>query len=133
GAWASAGAGLDPLAEAEGPFLYGCALHNMALSKLSAGGGADPAAARRGMELERDIASWEMSTVPAFWARNLDQLELASTRFEDLRAFREQGDEASMCGIMAHLALVEAMRGTIDRARALADAAVELAVQTGQD
>ena len=120
-ALAHAEAALDLLDEAEDPFLYAFALHNMALWKLYAGGGADHESVRRGMELQRDMASWEMSTVPAFWARNLDQLELASTRFEDLRAFREQGDEASMCGIMAHLALVEAMRGTIDRARALAD------------
>ena len=47
------------------------------------------------MQLQRKVAAWELSTVPAFWARNFDDFETATRRFEDiLRAMREQGDEA---------------------------------------
>jgi AAA ATPase domain len=133
-AYHHAEAALTMLDEDEEPFLYGFALHNMALWKFYAGFGADHDAVRRGMDLQRDMASWEMSTVPAFWVRNLDDFATARTRFEDLlRAFREHGDEASTCGITAQLAIVEAMTGHIDRARTLAAEAVDLAEQTGQE
>ena len=77
--------------------LYCFALHNLALFKLYSGRGADHAAIEKGMRLQRDVAAWEMSTVPAFWARNFDDFGTARQRFEDiLRAFREQGDEATV-------------------------------------
>ncbi len=99
--------------------LYCFALHNLALFKLYAGHGADHAAIEKGMALQRDVAAWEMSTVPAFWARNFDDFDTARKRFEDiLRAFREQGDEATVSGVLTHLARLEVMTGRMDRARA---------------
>ena len=86
------------------------------------------------MLLQRDLAAWEMSTVPAFWARNFDDFDTARQRFEDiLRAFREQGDEATASGVLTHLARVEIMIGHMDRARALVAEALDLAEQTEQE
>jgi DNA-binding CsgD family transcriptional regulator len=127
-------AALALLDERDDPQLYSFALHNVALFKLYAGRGADHAAIERGMRLQRQAAAWEASTVPAFWARNLDDLGTARSRFEDLlRAFREQGDEATVSGLLTHLARLEAMTGHIGRARALAEEALDVAGQTEQD
>ena len=72
------------------------------------------------MRLQHDAAAWEMSTVPAFWARNLDDFDTARERFERiLRAYREHGDEATTSGVLTHLARVEAMTGRMARAREL--------------
>ncbi len=126
-------AALALLDERDDPQLYSFALHNVALFKLYAGKGADHAAIEKGMRLQREAAAWEMSSVPAFWARNLDDFDTARQRFEDLlRACREQGDEATISGTLTHLARLEAMTGHIDRARALADEALDLAGQTEQ-
>ena len=106
---------LDPDAD---PLLYSFALLNLALFRLYAGHGADHAAIERGMALQREAAVWEVSTVPAFWARNFDDFGIARRRFTDhLRAFAERGDEASSCGVLAHLAIIEAMTGQMDRAQ----------------
>jgi DNA-binding CsgD family transcriptional regulator len=118
----------------EDPLLYSFSLHNMAMWKLYAGGGADHEAIQRGVELQQEAASWEVSTVPAYWARCFDEFETARTLFEDLlRVFREQGDEASSSGVIAQIALIDAMTGQMERARALASEALDLAEQTGQE
>src|SRR5215831_402902 len=127
-------AALALLDEHEDPILYCFALHNLALFKLLSGRGADHAAIEKGMALQRDLAAWEMSTVPAFWARNFDDFGTARQRFADiLRAFREQGDEATASGVLTHLARVEIMTGHMDRARALTEEALDLAEQTEQE
>jgi DNA-binding CsgD family transcriptional regulator/tetratricopeptide (TPR) repeat protein len=127
-------AALALLDERADPQLYSFALHNVALFKLYAGRGADHAAIEKGMRLQREAASWEMSSVPAFWARNLDDFATARRRFEDLlRACREQGDEATISGTLTHLARLEAMTGHPDRGRALAEEALDLAGQTEQE
>ncbi len=127
-------AALALLDEDEDPILYCCALHNLALFKLYAGHGADHAAIEKGMALQRDLAAWEMSMVPAFWARNFDDFDTARQRFEDiLRAFREQGDEATASGVLTHLARLEVMTGRMDRARVLVAEALDLAEQTEQE
>lgn len=127
-------AALALLDEREDPNLYCFALHNLALFKLYSGRGADHAAIEKGMRLQRDLAGWEMSTVPAFWARNFDDFSTARQRFEDiLRVFRERGDEATVSGVLTHLARVEAMTGRMERARALVAEAVTLAEQTEQE
>jgi DNA-binding CsgD family transcriptional regulator len=118
----------------EDPLVYSFALHNMAMWKLYAGAGADHEAIRRGVELQQEAASWEVSTVPAYWARCFDDFDSARTLFEDLlRVFREQGDEASSCGVMAQVALIDAMTGHMAGALALASEALDLAEQTGQE
>jgi DNA-binding CsgD family transcriptional regulator len=127
-------AALALLDEHEDPILYCFALHNLALFKLYSGRGADHAAIEKGMLLQRDLAAWEMSTVPAFWARNFDDFGTARRRFEDiLRAFREQGDEATVSGVLTHLARLELMTGHMDRAKALVAEALDLAEQTEQE
>jgi DNA-binding CsgD family transcriptional regulator len=127
-------AALALLDEQSDPILYCFALHNLALFKLYSGRGADHAAIEKGMALQRDLAAWEMSTVPAFWARNFDDFGTARQRFEDiLRAFREQGDEATASGVLTHLARLEVMTGRMDRARLLVTEALDLAEQTEQE
>jgi DNA-binding CsgD family transcriptional regulator len=127
-------AALALLDEHSDPILYCFALHNLALFKLLSGRGADHAAIEKGMALQRDLAAWEMSTVPAFWARNFDDFDTARERFEDLlRAFREQGDEATAAGVLTHLARVEIMTGRMDRAAGLVAEAHDLAEQTEQE
>jgi DNA-binding CsgD family transcriptional regulator len=127
-------AALALLDEHADPQLYSFALHSVALFKLYSGRGADHAAIEQGMRLQRQAPAWEVSTVPAFWARNLDDFGTARGRFEDLlRASREQGDEATVSALLTHLARLEAMTGHIDRARALAEEALDLAGQTEQD
>ena len=116
------------------PALYGFALHNLALFKLYTGRGADHAAIEEGTRLGQDAAVWEMSTVPAFWARNFDDFDTARQRFEDIiGVFREYGDEASVSAALTHLAVIEAMTGHMDRAGELAAEALDLAEQTEQE
>jgi DNA-binding CsgD family transcriptional regulator len=127
-------AALALLDEDDDPQLYSFALHNLALFRLYAGRGADHEAVERGMRLQREMAAWEMSSVPAFWARNFDDFDTARHRFEDLlRVMREQGDEATIAGVLTHLARLEAMTGRMARARAFADEALDLAAQTEQE
>ena len=115
------------------PLLYSFALHNVARWKLYARGEADHAAVEHGMRLQEEAAGWEVSAVPAYWARDFDDFDTARSRFEDLlRVFRERGDEARGCAALAHLAVIEAMTGRIERAEALAAEARELAEQTEQ-
>jgi ATP/maltotriose-dependent transcriptional regulator MalT len=105
----------------------------MAMWRLYAWGVADHAAIERGADLQRGAAAWEMSTVPAVWARLFDEFETARRRNEELlSAFREAGDIASTAGTLAHLAAIESVTGHAAAARALADDAFELALQTEQ-
>ena len=86
------------------------------------------------MQLQREAKAWEVSAVPAYWARDFDDFETAKGRFEDLlRTLRERGDDAHGCAVLAHLAVIEAMTGGAERARQLAAEARELAEQTEQD
>jgi DNA-binding CsgD family transcriptional regulator len=127
-------AALALLNEDEDPLLYCFVLHNLALFKLYSGRGADHAAVEKGMALQREVPAWEVSTVPAFWARNFDDFGTARQRFEDiLRAFREQGDEATASGVLTHLAKIEMMTGHMDRAQELVAEALDLAEQTEQE
>jgi DNA-binding CsgD family transcriptional regulator len=127
-------AALALLDEHADPLLYSFSLHNRAMWRLYAGRGADHDDIERGMRLQQAAATWEVSTVPAYWARNFDDFPLARQRFEDLlRVFSEQGDEASSCGVLAQLAMIEAMTGRMERARSLAAEALDLAGQTEQE
>jgi DNA-binding NarL/FixJ family response regulator len=127
-------AALALLDEQADPLLYSFALHNVARQKLYAGAGADHEAIERGIRLQRAAASWEISAVPAYWARDFDQFDTAKERFEELlRAFEEQGDEARRPAVLAHLAVIEAMTGRLDRARMLAAESRDLAEQTEQE
>src|SRR5439155_11931027 len=127
-------AALALLDEEADPLLYSFALHNVARWKLYAGRGADHEAIARGIRLQRTAAAWEVSAVPAYWARDFDDFRTARQRFEQLlRAFAEQGDEARSCVALAHLAVIEAMTGHLDRARLLAAESRDLAEQTEQE
>ena len=127
-------AALALLDEQSDPLLYSFALHNVARWKLYAGRGADHEAIERGTRLQRHAAAWEVSAVPAYWARDFDDFETARRRFgELLRAFEEQGDEARRCVALAHLAVIEAMTGHLPRANELASESRDLAEQTEQE
>ncbi len=127
-------AALQLIDEQADPLLYSFALHNVARWKLYAGEGADHEAIKRGIRLQREAAAWEMSAVPAYWARDFDDFETAKKRFEQLLlAFQEQGDEARRCVALAHLAVIEAMTGHLDRAGLLAAESRDLAEQTEQE
>jgi DNA-binding CsgD family transcriptional regulator len=127
-------AALALLDERMDPLLYSFALHNVARWKLYAGRGADHEAIERGIRLQHAAASWEISAVPAYWARDFDQFDTARTRFEELlQAFADQGDEARRCAALAHLAVIEAMTGRLERAQALAADSRDLAEQTEQE
>jgi DNA-binding NarL/FixJ family response regulator len=120
--------------EEQDPLLYSFALHNMARMKLYAGRGADHEAVERGMQLQHETAAWEVSAVPAYWARDFDDFATARSRFHELlRVFRERGDEARSCAALAHLAVIEAMTGRMDRAAELAAESRVLAEQTEQE
>ncbi len=118
----------------EDPLLYSFALHNSARYKLFAGLGADHDAVDRGIRLQREGAAWEVSMLPAYWALYFDEFDTARTRFEELvRVLRDRGDEARCSALLAHLAVLEALTGHMDRARALAGEALDLATQTEQE
>ena len=127
-------AALALMSEQDDPALYSFILHNVARLKLYAGYGADHGAIEKGMRLQREAEAWEVSTVPAFWARDFDDFRTAISRFEDLvRICRERGDEASTSGMLAHMAVIESLTGNLERARELAAEALELAHQTEQE
>jgi DNA-binding CsgD family transcriptional regulator len=127
-------AALALLDEHADPVRYSHALHVAAMFKLHAGLGADHEAIEKGIRLQREAAGWDLSPVPALWARYFDDFATARIRLEDfLRRFREQGEEAQVTGALSHLAGIEAATGHMDLARQLADEAVELAEETEQD
>jgi DNA-binding CsgD family transcriptional regulator len=127
-------AALALLDEHEDPQLYSYVLLILAMFKLHAGQGADHAAIEKGMRLQREAVGWDVSPVPAFWARNFDDFDAARTRLEGLiTVIREQGEDAQLAGALTHLAIVEALTGHMHRARALAEEALDLAGQTEQE
>ena len=126
-------AALALLNEHDDPELYSFTLHMATLFRLYAGHGADHAAIEKGMRMQRAATGWDVSPVPAFWARNFDDFDTARERFESVIAvLREQGDQAQECAALANLAAVECMTGHMDRARAVAAEALDLAGQTEQ-
>jgi len=120
--------------ERDDPRLYSFALHNLARAKFYAGQGADHEAMEKGMQLQHAAAGWEISSAPAYWARDFDDFATAIRRFEEiLRVFREHGDEASCSGVLAQLASIHALTGNFEAARKCASEALELAYQTEQE
>jgi DNA-binding CsgD family transcriptional regulator len=120
--------------EKEDPVLYSFILHNVARLKYYSGRGADHEAIERGMRLQRDAAAWELSVVPAYWARDFDDFDTAISRFEELiRISRERGDEASSSGLLANLSVIHSWTGHLQQARDMATQALELAHQTEQE
>jgi DNA-binding NarL/FixJ family response regulator/predicted negative regulator of RcsB-dependent stress response len=116
------------------PVRYSFILHNVARLKYYSGRGADHDAIERGIRLQHEAAAWDLSVVPAFWARDFDDFDTATRRFEELiRVCRERSDEASACGLLAHIAVIESWTGHFDRARTVAAEALELAQQTEQE
>ncbi len=120
--------------EREEPLVYSYALHNLARATFYAGQGADHDAMAKGTLLQRAGTGWEISTTPAYWARDFDDFETALSVFEDsLRVFREMGDEASSSCILSQMGAIYALMGRFDAGRRSAAEALELAHQTEQD
>ena len=131
---AHAEAALGLTDEREEPLVYSYALHNLARAKFYAGQGADHEAMERGTLLQREGTGWEISTTPAYWARDFDDFDTAIRLFEEaLRVFRELGDEASCSCILAQLAAIHALMGNFEIGRREATEALDLAHQTAQD
>jgi DNA-binding CsgD family transcriptional regulator len=127
-------AALALTSEQQNPVPYSFILHNVARLKYYAGRGADHEAIERGMRLQREAAAWDLSVVPAFWARDFDDFDTASRRFEELvRVSRERGDEASSSGLLANLAVIHSLTGHMQLASELAAEALDLAQQTEQE
>jgi DNA-binding CsgD family transcriptional regulator len=127
-------AALALTSEQQDPVPYSFILHNVARLKYYAGRGADYEAIERGMRLQREAAAWDLSVVPAFWARDFDDFDTAARRFEELiRVSRERGDEASSSGLLANLAVVHSLTGHVQLASELAAEALDLAQQTEQE
>ena len=138
-------AALSLTEEKEDPVLYSFILHNVARLKYYSGRGADHEAIERGMRLQREAArhagwrsaaaaAWELSVVPAYWARDFDDFDIAIRRFEELiRISRERSDEASSSGLLANLSVIHSWTGHLQQARDLADQALQLAHQTEQE
>ncbi len=127
-------AALALTSEQDNPVLYSFILHNMARLKFYSGRGADHEAIEHGMRLQREAAAWELSVVPAYWARDFDDFDTAIRRFEELiRISRERGDEASSCGLLANLSVIYSWTGHLEQARDLAAEALDLALQTEQE
>jgi DNA-binding CsgD family transcriptional regulator len=120
--------------EQEDPVLYSFILHNVARLKYYSGRGADHEAIERGMRLQREAAAWDLSVVPAFWARDFDDFDTAIRRFEEIvRISHDRGDEASSSGLLANMSIVLSWTGQLRRARELAAEALDLAQQTEQE
>jgi DNA-binding CsgD family transcriptional regulator len=127
-------AALALTSEQEDPIPYSFILHNVARLKYYAGRGADHEAIERGMRLQHEAAAWDLSVVPAFWARDFDDFDTAVSRFEELvRISRERGDEASSSGLLANLAVIHSLTGHVQLAGELAAEALDLAQQTEQE
>jgi DNA-binding CsgD family transcriptional regulator len=127
-------AALALIDEHEDPLLYSFALHNAARCKLFAGRGADHDAVERGIRLQREGAAWEISVLPAYWALYFDDFDTARVRFAELaRVFRDRGDEARCALLLAHLSVIEALTGHMERARVLSSEALDMATQTEQE
>ncbi|HEV8281155.1 MAG TPA: AAA family ATPase, partial [Candidatus Limnocylindrales bacterium] len=121
---------LDPETE---PGLYAFALLNAAEGDLQRGRSADHAAIARGHELQQHPQLWEFSTLPANWAKWMDQFDRTRELTEQyLARSRESGDESSVAQMLGYLAEVECWTGNLELAEHYADQAVETAEQTEQ-
>jgi DNA-binding CsgD family transcriptional regulator len=116
---------LDPTKE---PAIYSAALLLRAMNDLVCGNGADAAAVAEGIRLQTTIAGWssEYSSAPAEFAEVLDDLEVATSRWElVLDRRRLGGDDILAANSAGWLARVMCWRGEVIRAIALAATAVE--------
>lgn len=120
----------DPDAE---PALYAFALLNHAWTSLISGAGAQPEAIALGDKLQESAGIWEFSTIPANWAKAMDDFGTARDLLRRyLDRARVTGDESSLSQLLAYLAELECWAGEVDTAERLAEEAVEVAEQTGQ-
>jgi DNA-binding CsgD family transcriptional regulator len=127
---AAALARIDPAVD---PALYAFALLNDAYLRLLLGIAADRAAVDRGWELQEQARIWEFSTLAGNWPKLVDDFGTARARLRTyLERVREQGDESSIAQLAGYLAELECWTGNLDRARAYADEAIEVAEETGQ-
>ncbi len=121
---------LDPVSE---PALYAFALLNAAEGDLQRGRIADHAAIVRGHELQQDPRIWEFSTLPANWAKWMDDFERArALAHKYLDRSRDTGDDSSVAQMLGFLAELECWTGNLGIALRYAEDAVETAEETEQ-
>jgi DNA-binding CsgD family transcriptional regulator len=127
-------AALDLADERSDPAVYAMALLSAAHADLLAGLGADHAAVERGEALQAEGSLWETSSVPAAWARYMDDVPRARTLHR--RYVGEcvaGGDHAALARNLAQLAEVELAAGDWAAADGYAHEAVSVAEQAGQE
>ena len=101
------------------PVTYAFGVINHAWARLLAGEGADHAAIELGERLQQDAGSWEYSSIPASWAKAMDQFDLARQRLERyIDRSRQSGDESSVAQLISVLAELECWVGHVDLALA---------------
>ncbi|MEO5965724.1 MAG: AAA family ATPase, partial [Candidatus Limnocylindrales bacterium] len=121
---------IDPDAD---PGTYAFGLMNAAALELQLGRGADVAAIARGHELQERSGVWDFSTLPANWAKWMDDFDRSRDLNEGyLERSRQMGDESSVAHLLGYLVELECWTGHMDRATRLADEAVDAAEQTAQ-
>jgi ATP/maltotriose-dependent transcriptional regulator MalT len=121
---------LDPVSE---PALYAFALLNAAEGDLQRGRIADHAAIVLGHELQQDPRIWEFSTLPANWAKWMDDFERArALAHKYLDRSRDTGDDSSVAQMLGFLAELECWTGNLGIALRYAEDAVETAEETEQ-
>jgi ATP/maltotriose-dependent transcriptional regulator MalT len=121
---------LDPDAE---PALYAFALLNAAEGDLQRGRIADHSAIARGHELQQDPRIWEFSTLPANWAKWMDDFDRArALAHQYLDRSRDTGDDSSVAQMLGFLAELECWTGDLDLALRYAEDSIETAEETEQ-
>jgi DNA-binding CsgD family transcriptional regulator len=115
------------------PALYAFALLNAAVGDLYLGRAADHEAVARGQALQERARLWDYSTLPANWAKWMDDFDRARELTElYLARARANGDESSVAQLLTYLGELEAWTGALDHGLALIEEAVATAEQTEQ-
>jgi DNA-binding CsgD family transcriptional regulator len=121
---------IDPEDE---PALFAFALLTAAQGELQLGRRADHEAIARGHALQERARLWEFSTLPANWAKWMDDFGRSRELTElYLGRSRLNGDDSSVAQLLGYLAELECWTGHLDLALAYADEALGTAEQTDQ-
>jgi DNA-binding CsgD family transcriptional regulator len=121
---------LDPERD---PDVYAFALLSAAHGDLQLGIRADHDAVARGHALQEGARLWEFSTLPANWAKWMDDFSRARELTQlYLDRARTNGDDSSVAQLLGYLAELECWTGHLDLGLAYVEEALVTAEQTEQ-